>query len=78
MISCADTAVMALHDCDILTYQREMLARLCYPVAHPVLGAERVGPDRPRRDIDGFSRPRVEQAAETEDLNGAVLECLIR
>ncbi len=25
--------VIALHDCDILTYSREMLARLCYPVA---------------------------------------------
>ncbi|UQB42397.1 glycosyl transferase [Thiomicrospira microaerophila] len=27
--------VVALHDCDILTYEREMLARLLYPVAHP-------------------------------------------
>lgn len=26
--------VIALHDCDILTYSREMLARLCYPVVH--------------------------------------------
>lgn len=29
---------IAVHDCDILTYSREMLARLCYPVAHPNLG----------------------------------------
>ena len=29
--------VIALHDCDIVTYSREMLARLCYPVAHPNL-----------------------------------------
>lgn len=29
---------IASHDCDILTYSREMLARLCYPVAHPSLG----------------------------------------
>lgn len=29
--------VIALHDCDILTYSREMLARLCYPVVHPSL-----------------------------------------
>jgi glucosyl-3-phosphoglycerate synthase len=29
--------VIALHDCDILTYSREMLARLCYPVASPNL-----------------------------------------
>lgn len=28
-------AVVALHDCDILTYERGMLARLFYPVAHP-------------------------------------------
>ncbi|MBC3766222.1 glycosyl transferase [Neptunicella marina] len=26
---------VALHDCDILTYDRELLARLIYPVAHP-------------------------------------------
>lgn len=26
---------VALHDCDILTYHREMLARLIYPVANP-------------------------------------------
>ena len=24
-----------MHDCDILTYKREMLARLIYPVANP-------------------------------------------
>ncbi len=29
------TESVALHDCDILTYQRSMLARLIYPVAHP-------------------------------------------
>ncbi|WKE64838.1 glycosyl transferase [Gallaecimonas kandeliae] len=27
---------VALHDCDILTYRRELLARLFYPVANPV------------------------------------------
>lgn len=27
--------VVALHDCDILTYSREMLARLIYPVCNP-------------------------------------------
>jgi len=27
--------VIALHDCDITTYSRELLARLCYPVANP-------------------------------------------
>jgi glucosyl-3-phosphoglycerate synthase len=30
--------MVAVHDCDILTYDRELLARLCYPVAHPALG----------------------------------------
>ena len=30
--------MVAMHDCDIATYSREMLARLCYPVAHPSLG----------------------------------------
>lgn len=30
--------MIAVHDCDIITYNREMLARLCYPVAHPSLG----------------------------------------
>lgn len=27
--------IIALHDCDILTFNREFLARLCYPVANP-------------------------------------------
>lgn len=35
LIACADSAVMAIHDCDIVTYNREMLSRLVYPVAHP-------------------------------------------
>ena len=30
--------MVAVHDCDILTYNRELLARLCYPVAHPAFG----------------------------------------
>ena len=29
------TESVALHDCDILTYNRSLLARLIYPVAHP-------------------------------------------
>ena len=29
------TESVALHDCDILTYDRSLLARLIYPVAHP-------------------------------------------
>jgi glucosyl-3-phosphoglycerate synthase len=32
--------VIALHDCDILTYDRDLLVRLCYPVGNPALGYE--------------------------------------
>ncbi|HNQ63891.1 MAG TPA: hypothetical protein PLX88_01505 [Syntrophorhabdaceae bacterium] len=28
---------IALHDCDIITYNKDMLARLCYPVTNPSL-----------------------------------------
>lgn len=35
LMSCEDSAVMALHDCDIVTYTNELLARLIYPVANP-------------------------------------------
>lgn len=31
---------VALHDCDIVTYNRELLARLIYPVANPVFNYE--------------------------------------
>ncbi|MGA8864375.1 MAG: hypothetical protein WBM09_04130 [Gallionella sp.] len=31
------SSVIALHDCDIVTYNRELLARLCYPLANPNL-----------------------------------------
>ncbi len=33
-----DCEVVALHDSDIVTYDRSMLARLCYPVTNPTLG----------------------------------------
>ena len=32
--------IIALHDCDIISYNRDMLARLCYPVASPNLDYE--------------------------------------
>lgn len=32
--------VIVLHDCDILTYDRELLARLCYPVTNPNINFE--------------------------------------
>ena len=34
-IASQNSDVVALHDCDIVTYSREMLARLLYPVANP-------------------------------------------
>ncbi|MBN7795141.1 glycosyl transferase [Parahaliea mediterranea] len=34
------TESVALHDCDILTYDRSLLARLIYPVAHPQFNYE--------------------------------------
>lgn len=37
LIACQDSAVMAIHDCDIVTYERGMLSRLVYPVAHPAM-----------------------------------------
>jgi glucosyl-3-phosphoglycerate synthase len=33
-------SVIAIHDCDIVNYRRELLARLCYPVVHPDIGFE--------------------------------------
>lgn len=32
--------VVATHDCDILDYRRDLLARLCYPTANPTLAYE--------------------------------------
>ena len=32
--------VIAIHDCDIVSYDRQYLARLCYPVANPNLAYE--------------------------------------
>jgi glucosyl-3-phosphoglycerate synthase len=38
VLASEQSLMVAVHDCDILTYNRELLARLCYPVAHPSLG----------------------------------------
>lgn len=35
VLGARNAGVVALHDCDITTYSREMLARLVYPVTHP-------------------------------------------
>ncbi len=40
LLATGDCDVIALHDCDIVNYDRQLLARLCYPVAHPNLGFE--------------------------------------
>ncbi len=40
LLAMRDCDVIALHDCDIVNYERHLLARLCYPVAHPNLGFE--------------------------------------
>ena len=36
-LALGDVDALAFHDCDILTYEREFLARLCYPVLSPHL-----------------------------------------
>ena len=38
VLAAGKAKVIAAHDCDILTYGRELLARLCYPVANDSLG----------------------------------------
>lgn len=40
VLAAGDCEVIALHDCDILTYDRRLLARLCYPVVNPNLSFE--------------------------------------
>jgi glucosyl-3-phosphoglycerate synthase len=54
--------MIAVHDCDINTYTRELLARLCYPVAHPALG---------------FDFCKGYYARVTEKLNGRVMRLLM-
>lgn len=54
--------MVAVHDCDITTYSRELLARLCYPVAHPALG---------------FDFCKGYYARVTDRLNGRVMRLLV-
>ncbi len=54
--------MVAVHDCDILTYNRELLARLCYPVAHPSLG---------------FDFCKGYYARVTDQLNGRVMRLMV-
>jgi len=54
--------MVAVHDCDIVTYNRELLARLCYPVAHPSMG---------------FDFCKGYYARHTDRLNGRVMRLLV-
>src|SRR5437667_1473409 len=54
--------MVAVHDCDIVTYNRELLARLCYPVAHPSLG---------------FDFCKGYYARVTDKLNGRVMRLML-
>lgn len=54
--------VVAVHDCDILTYHRELLARLCYPVAQASLG---------------FDFCKGYYARYTQKLNGRVMRLML-
>ena len=38
VIAGTDAVAVAIHDCDILNYRRELLVRLCFPVLHPEMG----------------------------------------
>lgn len=40
VLACGNAEAVALHDCDIVTYERELLARLIYPVANPTFNYE--------------------------------------
>jgi glucosyl-3-phosphoglycerate synthase len=39
-IAAGEADALVTHDCDIITYDREFLARLCFPVVHPNLDYE--------------------------------------
>src|SRR6266536_2588509 len=62
VLASEQSRMVALHDCDILTYNRELLARLCYPVAHPALG---------------FDFCKGYYARYTTKLNGRVMRLLV-
>lgn len=63
VLASKDSSVVALHDCDIVTYKRDMLARLVYPLANP---------NFPYQLSKGFY-PRV----GTDKLNGRVSRLLV-
>jgi glucosyl-3-phosphoglycerate synthase len=62
VLASEEAGMVAVHDCDIVTYSRELLARLCYPVAHPALG---------------FDFCKGYYARVTDQLNGRVMRLLV-
>jgi glucosyl-3-phosphoglycerate synthase len=62
VLASEQSRMVALHDCDIVTYNRELLARLVYPVAHPSLG---------------FDFCKGYYARVTDRLNGRVMRLLV-
>ena len=40
ILACNNSDVIALHDCDIITYSKQMLTRLVYPVTNPTFNYE--------------------------------------
>ncbi|NQU59018.1 MAG: glycosyl transferase [Rhodospirillales bacterium] len=48
--------MVALHDCDIINYERGLLARLCYPIANPDLNYEFCKGYYPRVNAHIFGR----------------------
>jgi glucosyl-3-phosphoglycerate synthase len=62
VLASEEARMVAVHDCDILTYHRELLARLCYPVAHPSLG---------------FDFCKGYYARVTDQLNGRVMRLMV-
>jgi glucosyl-3-phosphoglycerate synthase len=63
LLACADSSVMAIHDCDIVTYKRSMLDKLVYPVVNPAF---------PYQMAKGFY-PRIGDGK----LNGRVTRLLV-
>jgi glucosyl-3-phosphoglycerate synthase len=62
VLASEQSRMVAVHDCDIITYNRELLARICYPVAHPALG---------------FDFCKGYYARVTDRLNGRVMRLLV-
>src|ERR1043165_2474323 len=62
VLASEQSRMVAVHDCYIVTYGRELLARLCYPVAHPAMG---------------FDLCKGYYARYTTKLNGRVMRLLV-